>query len=163
MRKTLTLGGVSAGKSNTEVFKKPEPKDKEVKAFEDMGWIIEQLYKKKIKTKWMKPLSKSFYKQLREIFQTEEISSKRLNAAIRHHVKSPKYLLMIRTGAQRFDVYGKADGRISAKESKHALEELYKYHGGLMRDRRKRRNRTVTSNRTPYVKKRPGTKKHRKE
>lgn len=153
MRTTLTLGK-KAPKSNVGAKNnKPQPKDKDKQAFEDCGFIMEYLYKRGIKPKWKRPLSKGLYKELRELLATELISSKRLNNAIKHHVKSPGYLLLMRTGAQRYNLYGKPDGRVTEQESKHALGELYEHHAGLMRDRRKRRNKKITPTRKTHVKK----------
>lgn len=153
MRKTLTLGKVTPPKTETEQKGKPTPSKSDNQAFEDCGLIIDLLYKKGIKPKWKRPLSKGVYSELRTLISKEILSSKRLNAAIRHHVKSPGYLLLLREGAQRYNLQGKAEGRVSANESKYALGELYEHHAGLMKDRRKRRNKPVTSNRKAYVRK----------
>ncbi len=150
MTKTLTLGKVNPSKNTTTLGRKPLPSDADKQAFLDCGFIIEFLYERKIKPKWKRPLSKGIYSDLRALIPHSDLSSKRLNAAVRHHVKSPGYLLLLREGNQRYDLYGKPNGRVSAAESKHALGELYAHHGGLMRDRRKRRNKPITSNRKNY-------------
>jgi sRNA-binding protein len=154
MRTKMTLG-VSRSKTNTTTETKaikPEFSKEDKDAYYWLGQVMVELYRLKFRIKWDKPLAKNFYKKVRKVLSKDFISSKNLNAAIKHHVKSPKYLLMLRPGVFRHDLKGKPTVAVTEFESKHALTELYEHHGAFMRDRRKRRNKQpITSTRKNHV------------
>ena len=140
MRKTLSLNKTSDGQSKAKEQKpKPQPTDKDKQAYNDLGTIMTYLYENGYKkVKWRKPLSKNFYNQLRDIIPLEMLSSKRLNAAIKHHVKSPRYLLQMRVGEHRYGVNGKTEGRVNKFEADYAKKELFSHHKDFMLERKRR-------------------------
>lgn len=154
-KKTLSLRSSKPKVQETpgSLSTKPKPSNSDSDAYTWLGKVISELYRLGYKVKWGSPLSVNIYRQIREILPKEFITSKNLNAAIRHHVKSPKYLLLLRPDVDRYDVRGRKKGTVTEEQSKQALTQLYEHHGDFMKARRKRRNNKVVSTRKNHVKK----------
>lgn len=119
--------------------------EKQKRAYRDCGLIMEKLAKLGLRVRWDKPLATNIYQQVRARIGSETLSSTRLNAALRHHVKSPTYLLRLVEGAQRYSIQGRPSSIVTKEEYHRAVEELQVHHSSLMRERRKRRNKVLYS------------------
>lgn len=121
-------------------YSKPKPTKK---ANDAHRWLIKVMKKLKYKgldTKWDSPLAVNVYHAIRGALSSDFISSKNLNSAIRFHVKSTKYLLMLRSNANRYDINGEKLGIVTSEQYQNALEQLHQHHSSFMQARRKRKN-----------------------
>jgi sRNA-binding protein len=66
--------------------------------------------------------------------------------AIGFHVNSIKYLNRIRTGAPRFNLWGKPDGKVTEAESNHARKRMVELHSMYLRAKRKNKKQGVIVN-----------------
>lgn len=119
--------------------------EKQKQAYSDCGLVMGKLAKMGLRVRWDKPLATNIYQQIRARLGSDLISSSRLNAALRHHVKSPTYLLRLVEGAQRYSIHGRPSSLVTQEEYHRAMEELQVHHSSLMRERRKRRNKVLYS------------------
>ncbi|NRA69592.1 MAG: hypothetical protein HRU24_01120 [Gammaproteobacteria bacterium] len=141
--KTLKLVKNTDKKTKEVHYSKPKPTRK---ANDAHRWLIKLMKKLKnsgINTKWDCPLSVNIYHAIRATLASDFISSKNLNSAIRYHVKSTKYLLMLRADANRYDIDGEKSGTVTTDQYQNALEQLHQHHSSFMQARRKRKNTII--------------------
>lgn len=119
-----------------------------------LGQVMKRLYGLGFKVKWNKPLSKSIYREIRENVSKEEISSRDLYNAIGYHVRSINYLLKMRPGHGRFNIFGKKVDEVTPAESKNALGQLLSYHAEFMRKRKLKSSKTAGTKKTGKAEKR---------
>lgn len=114
--------------NNQRKFKRP-PSPAEYK---DLGLMIKLLKVNAYKIRLHKPLSKSIYNQIRAAIPESVMSSRRIYDAIGHHVHSIRYLLRMKAGDSRFNIYGQREGKVSASDEKNAVMQLNKHHAKFM-------------------------------
>lgn len=80
---------------------------------------------------WYRPLAIGMYQQLKERIGDKMLSGD-IFKALRNHCKSHTYLIMLKPGAQRFDINGKVSGVVTEEEAQRAHKERGKLHRKLL-------------------------------
>lgn len=124
--------------NNQRKFKRP-PSPSEYK---DLGLMIKLLKENSYRIRLHKPLSKSIYNQIRAAIPESVMSSRRIYDAIGHHVHSIRYLLRMKAGDSRFNIYGHREGKVSASDEKFAAMQLNKHHAKFMTYRQRKMDLT---------------------
>lgn len=109
-------------------------------------WVVTYCRKNKFRILTNKPLSRNIYEQIRAVISPKKVSSRELYDAIGFHVNSIKYLNRIRAGAQRFNLWGKPDGRVTESEADHARKRMVELHSMYLRSRRKNKKQGIIIN-----------------
>lgn len=109
-------------------------------------YILKYCKKNRYKLQTRKPLSTKIYDQLRAVISPKAVTGKDLYRAIGFHVNSIKYLNKMRPGTERFNLWGKPDGKVTLDEANYARETLTKLHPAYVRQRRTSRRQGVIVN-----------------
>jgi len=112
-------------------------------------WVSRYLRENEYKFKRDKPFATKIYLQIRNVISPKIISSKDLYAAIGFYTTSINYLKSIKAGDNRWNLYGRPDGKVTEKEAAYARDKMVKVHSGYLMDLRKSRkknNRIVVNN-----------------
>lgn len=114
-------------------------------------YLLRRLCKEqRIRIYWNRPMAKGMYHQLKarlgDIMMSGDIYK-----ALGHHVNSHAYLVLMKEGAQRFDINGKVSGVVTAEEAALAHKTRGKKHRKLLNRGRKKgpgQNRRPPGSRT---------------